>query len=620
MRHRTITLTVVVLLVASVLAGTGAGAVVAAGQSPLALAAQENETRSETGTNFTVTAGTGAQLSTVIASASDDVQTEFDDSSFEAEFHAGNDSERAEAIANRAAELDARALALREAYENVTRAYENGTISRDEYAQRVATLTARARNVRNSSERLERFSDDVPRVELRAAGLNGSELNATIETLEAVSGPGQNALLAKFTGQSAVEIEVRSVDGVRIEVESEDGERSREIRRSGDASTEITIEQSVALANARTNLSTSAGSWALSEATVHEEDGEYRFEFLLANGSERGEAEVRVDGSSGAVVRVEEELERPESDEAAEDGDDENGFSLVVVDGTVAPNDTVTVQVRSGNEPVANVPVTLEGEPVGETDENGTLRVTLPDADDARIEADDGAREGRLDLEFEDETENETDSQDDGTATDLSADSKYADGTITTNVTNGGEPVEGATVDLDGERVGKTDASGTLSFDVDPDAEDYEIEISVGDGEVESTYVLRNGSLVDAEQANDDSETGAGTENETASETGSETQTATPTPSADDVDIDATLDDGTVTLTLTNDGSPIEGAMLSVNGDSAGDTDADGVVSFQAEADEEDYDVRFEKDDAEIRTEYLVENGTIEQTEAIRVD
>ena len=57
---------------------------------------------------------------------------------------------------------------------------------------------------------------------------------------------------------------------------------------------------------------------------LHEDDGYYEFEFSPDAENNTGEAEVRVDGSSGGAFRVEEEIEPIEEDEQEDEENEED--------------------------------------------------------------------------------------------------------------------------------------------------------------------------------------------------------------------------------------------------------------------------------------------------------
>lgn len=470
-----------------------------------AMAAQENTSETNESVNVTV----GQQLSTILSVSSDEVQTDFENTAFELSVERESDEERAEAITDRAAELRERAEEIREDYEEATEAFEDGDIDRSTYAQRLAALNGRAGNLLESVDRLESQAANVSALELRAAGFNRTALANAIESVGAVNGTGPAALLRQFTGEARGEIEIETDGGLAIEVESEDGEQSREFERLRDDNRSITVPQTDALEAARSALSTPAnGSWVLVESTVKQYDGAYEFEFALRNApGQTGEAEVRVDGSSGAVYRLEEEIEARDDDEdegeredederedEREDEDDERELSLLVADGATAPNATVTLQVLADGEPASNVTVSLNDRTVGTTDESGELQVTLPATGEAELAARQGESEGELEFEFEDEP--------DDVFRNLNVAASLDGDTVTTTVTYDGASVPNATVSGNGQPVGTTDADGTVTFTIAAnETEDLELEIVKGEFEAELTYTVQNGDLVQTQSA-----------------------------------------------------------------------------------------------------------------------
>jgi hypothetical protein len=385
----------------------------------------------ENNSSFNVTVG--KQLSTWVATTNDEVQTDFEDTTFEIEYEGGDESDRAEAVADRNEELSERAEEIRESYREATEAYEEGDISRSEYAQRVAELNARAENVLESHQQLQERADNVSDAELSAAGVNESELRAAADDLEGVTGAGADALLQRFTGQRTGEVEIESSNGVEIEVSSEDGERSREFQRTGDGDTNITVNQTDALDTARTALS---GNWSLTDANVDDEHGTYEFEFVYQDSE--GEAEITVDGSSGSVVDLEEEIEsddesdaedeREEADESdaeneTEDEDEredenetEHENETMSLDATVE-NDSVSVTVTHNGSPVEDATVYANDQNVGTTDADGTLTFTPPNVgeEDVEIEVEKDDLEAENTYDYPETTESEDDDSDDDT-------------------------------------------------------------------------------------------------------------------------------------------------------------------------------------------------------------
>lgn len=73
-------------------------------------------------------------------------------------------------------------------------------------------------------------------------------------------------------------------------------------------------------------------------------------------------------------------------------------------------------------------------------------------------------------------------------------DAQLNEDVVTVTVTEDGEGIENATVDVDGEAVGETDANGTVTFER-PDDE-FEVSTETASAELESEYAVDDGSLV----------------------------------------------------------------------------------------------------------------------------
>ena len=476
----------------------------------------------------TVHVTVGRQLATVISLTSDEVQTDFENTAFRVSVDVDDDESKAEAIADRAEELHERADRIHEDYEEATEAYREGELSRSEYARQLATLNARANNVLSSYETLESTAANVSALELRAAGLNESALEQSLSRLERVEGTGPTELLRLFIGNSQGSISLETENGLEIEIENEDGERSREIDRERDDNDSITVDQTRALSTARAALSEpSNGSWTLTRSSIHHVSGFYRFQFALTGGEATGEAEVRIDGSSGEIFRLEEEIEareddgEDEEDESEEeepdvgddeeegDGDDraeetEGELAIVVSDGVASPNSSIELSVLHDGEPASNTSITINGQSVGVTDGDGTLSITLPETDEIEISARKGEAEGELEFEFE---ENEREREDE-VFRHLSIGARLTNGVVTVVVSYDGEGVKNATVDVDDTTVGITDADGEVTFELDQNlTEDVEVEVRKGEFEAESSFSITNGSLSQSEdphEAEDD--------------------------------------------------------------------------------------------------------------------
>lgn len=516
----------------SVIAGAVAGADTA---TSAPVATQSNET-GENGTGV----GVGQQLATVVSVSRHEVGAGVEDASFESAYERANESRRAGLLATRTAALLNRSASLRATHRALRASYEAGEIGTLTFAQRSAVLSARANNLAASIVEVRARTRNVPEADLRAAGLNATALDTAAERVERVTGAGHRAMLARFVGERDGEIEIEAEGpAMEIAVESEDGERSREFERERDDDAALTVDRETALTAARDALGTVDGEWVLTSSEADRDDGVYAFAFVVESNTTAGEAEVAVDGSTGEVFELEEEVERRDGDDddagadaeadserdtdedetetaedTREDGDaDEvtaSDLTLTVTNGTPEPGATVEITVRADGEPVGNVTVTRDGEPVGTTDADGRLRVTLP-REDTQLEAEYGGADGELRFEFDDEadesdTTDETDGDEadgdeeaaDETTAPLAVDAVSDDGTVTLTVTHDGTAVSGVAVEADGDEVGLTDEDGRIAFPM-PDDDEFDVELTAGDEELERTYILRDGSLVPVE-------------------------------------------------------------------------------------------------------------------------
>ncbi|WP_135533944.1 transglutaminaseTgpA domain-containing protein [Halostella pelagica] len=139
---------------------------------------------------------------------------------------------------------------------------------------------------------------------------------------------------------------------------------------------------------------------------------------------------------------------------------EENGSRTYDVDtavdfevrGTATPGATVDLYVRAGGEPMRNATVRVDGRAVGETDVGGIAAVAIPEDAGGRITvaAERGTVSGETEIEL-----GELSVSVDGLA--------VAGRNATATVTVDDQPVSNATVYVDGDAVGTTDANGELS-------------------------------------------------------------------------------------------------------------------------------------------------------------
>jgi hypothetical protein len=163
----------------------------------------------------------------------------------------------------------------------------------------------------------------------------------------------------------------------------------------------------------------------------------------------------------------------------------------------------------------------------------------------------------------------------------------------TVQVTRGGDPVENATLELDGDATVRTDANGTATVQV-PEDDEFELEASyeVGDDEAEGELELELGES-EREADDDEREDGEGDDSDGEgdgedSEDSNDSDDASASAEADlSVVYDGAFAAGeTVTVTVTDgDGDAVEGATVEPDGEIVGETDANGELAVDLPAD-----------------------------------
>lgn len=245
--------------------------------------------------------------------------------------------------------------------------------------------------------------------------------------------------------------------------------------------------------------------------------------------------------------------------------DDSEGAINVSVDGNVTAGESVTLTATSDGEPVPYATVSVNGETVGETAADGSIDLTVPDADEFEVEME-AEFEGEAAMSFDDGSIDEGLMSDDGEEDriDLSIDDNVsANGSVTVTATVNDTPLAGAHVEAYGDAVGTTDTDGTIRVTVPEEAEELELEASYEkEGELEVRLAEED------EDEADDEEDGLGAFRVTVSSDGAP--------------------GGSVTVTVFQDGSPVGDVPVSVNDEVVGSTDGNGTyeVSIPADAEE----------------------------------
>ncbi|MCG1004388.1 MULTISPECIES: DUF4382 domain-containing protein [Halobacterium] len=159
--------------------------------------------------------------------------------------------------------------------------------------------------------------------------------------------------------------------------------------------------------------------------------------------------------------------------------------------GNVTAGENATVRVTQDGEPVESATVTVSEDVTVTTDANGTATVSVPEnVEELEVDvetAEDsayGEAEAELEVEFGDSDDSDSDADSELELGAVLEGSLAPGENATVVVTDGdGEAVEDATVAVDGEVVGETNADGELSFAVPADVSlDTEVTVTA-DGE-----------------------------------------------------------------------------------------------------------------------------------------
>ncbi|WP_424016547.1 DUF4382 domain-containing protein [Halorientalis pallida] len=213
-------------------------------------------------------------------------------------------------------------------------------------------------------------------------------------------------------------------------------------------------------------------------------------------------------------------------------------------------------------------------------------------------------------------------------------DSVARGGNATLDVTRDDEPVENATVEIDGERVGTTDADGRVTVAI-PDETKFELVVKAGDdvadlrvkfesegderemeAEEDEDEREEDDSDEKEDEREDERDEDEREENETESDDEDETDgeredDENETDSDDERSLNATFvgevaPGGNATISVTANGSAVANATVTVDGERVGTTDADGRVTVAVPADAEEFEVKVTagEREAELETEF----------------
>ncbi|MFC6797466.1 hypothetical protein [Haladaptatus sp. DYSN1] len=540
------------LLLVAILVVSGVAPVVALPFESSSTGEHAAQEAAQNDSNVSVTVG--AQLSTMMSTTGENLQSSYEDDAFERQVESSDDTKKAKLVANRIQRLERQASQIRARYDRVTAQYEDYELTRNQYAQRLAVLNTRAENCLESLAQAEQRLDQLSDLELSAGGVNKSAIAAARIHLEPITGPGATALKQRFLGANDAQVTLETDNGLSINVDKDESERSRTIKRPRDDDNSIAVNQGEALKSARAVLQGQKLGWTLMNARVNRDRGFYEFRFDYEMNGITGDAAVYVDGSSGNVFAIDEEFSGRNASSNQTNETDE--LAVIVAEGTPAPDEQVTIQALSNGKAAPGVTISVNGNDVGKTNSNGQVAVSLPSGD-VNITGVRGQATGHLEFEFD----SAADAPQTGALRGMDATATLDNGTATVTVTYEDEPVRNALVFAEGDRVGRTDKNGVVTFQTDV-TDTLLVEVAKGEFGAAFTFVIDGNETIvdrDARRSNvsdilPDDET---PQNETQNDSNDNTtetpqQTRTPTPTATQTRTPTQTQTATATETTTS--------------------------------------------------------------------
>jgi hypothetical protein len=219
--------------------------------------------------------------------------------------------------------------------------------------------------------------------------------------------------------------------------------------------------------------------------------------------AEEFEVEIEAEFEGERTIHLQAPGTETETDESDE-GEETPAIELAT-DGNVTANETVTVTATVLGTPLSGVEVEANGESVGTTAADGTIEVSVPaDAEALELEAE-YEQEGEYEVEFEDGEEG-AESATEGPLQ-IGVNGAIAPGeTVTVTALVNGTAVENATVSVNDERIGQTDANGSIAVSLPEQAEELEIEIETDTQSASLEYETEGSDEIEASEHDEERE------------------------------------------------------------------------------------------------------------------
>ncbi|MFB6084862.1 MAG: DUF4382 domain-containing protein [Halorientalis sp.] len=183
-------------------------------------------------------------------------------------------------------------------------------------------------------------------------------------------------------------------------------------------------------------------------------------------------------------------------------------------------------------------------------------------------------------------------------------------GNATLEVTREDEPVANATVEIDGDVVGTTDADGRVTVAI-PDATKFKLVVKAGDDVSDLRVTFEREDERSDNETESERDERSDNENETAVDEDDREKNETESDDGDrsgEATLNATFvgevtPGGNATVSVTANGSAVANATVTVDGEVVGTTDADGRITLAVPADAEEFTVEIAAGEREAELE-----------------
>jgi uncharacterized cupredoxin-like copper-binding protein len=217
---------------------------------------------------------------------------------------------------------------------------------------------------------------------------------------------GRSSFTVPYDGDLEIKVKKGELKGeleIDLEQELQEGEVKIEAEEEPEGELDVEIEGDIAPGETVTLLATFTGEpVAGAEVKLNDEEigstkQDGTITFTIPADADELEIEVKKEKLKGEL-----EIELEEGEAKVEPHEEPEGELTLDIEGDVAPGGTVTLLVTFVDEAIAGAEVEVNGEAIGPTGQDGTVRFTIPeDADELEIKVKKEKLKGELQIEFE---------------------------------------------------------------------------------------------------------------------------------------------------------------------------------------------------------------------------